>query len=133
MVDRGSIVRESKFRHVFGKAWKKELCFTDVKLQSSTNQSNSIRVSDKYFSVPWQTAGGGSFIVVPLGLPGPRIPYKWPILNAHSSPLTDIQFHPFNDIITTCARDSEVKFWSLTGKNFFKNARNKLYNFILNF
>jgi WD40 repeat protein len=116
MVDRGTIVRESKFRHLFGKPWKKDLCYTDVKLQSSANQSNAIRVSDSYFAVPWQTAGGGSLVVVPLSLPGPKIPHNYPILNAHKSPVSEFRFHPFQPILASCSREPEIKLWNITGE-----------------
>jgi coronin-1B/1C/6 len=74
---------------LFGKPWKKDLCFSDVKLQTSSNQSNSIRVNDTFFAIPWETAGGGSLVVVPLSLQGPKIPAKYPILNAQPSPISD--------------------------------------------
>lgn len=116
MVDRGSIVRESKFRHLFGKSWKKDLCFTDVKLQTSTNQSFAIKTNDEFFAVPWETAGGGSLVIVPLGMKGPKIPHKYPILNAHPSPLSSLEFHPYLPFMVSSGRENVIKIWSLPGK-----------------
>ena len=115
MVERGSIVRESKFRHLFGKPWKKDLCFTDVRLQTSTNQSNGIKTNDEFFAVPWETAGGGSIVTVPLAMKGPKIPLKYPILNAHPSPISDLEFHPFLPYLVSTGREGCIKIWSLPG------------------
>ena len=49
-----AVVRESKFRHVYGKCWRKEICLTNVKLQSSANQRNAITSSDTWLAIPWQ-------------------------------------------------------------------------------
>ena len=115
MVDKGAIVRESKFRHLFGKPWKKDLCFSEIRLQTSANQSNAIKTNDDFFAIPWETAGGGSLIIVPLSMKGPKLPPKYPTLNAHPSPVSDFQFHPFLPFIASCGRESSVKIWSLPG------------------
>jgi len=98
---------------LFGKPWKKDLCFSEIRLQTSANQSNAIKTNDDFFAIPWETAGGGSLIIVPLSMKGPKLPPKYPTLNAHPSPVSDFQFHPFLPFIASCGRESSVKIWSL--------------------
>jgi len=112
-----AVVRESKFRHVYGKCWRKEICLTNVKLQSSANQRNSITSSGKYLAIPWQTAGGsGALAVIPHSQPGPKLPDGFSGVTATGpSPLTDLQFSPFHsDLLATSSREAAVQLWTIT-------------------
>jgi len=60
------VVRSSKYRHVFGEAFKKEECYDGIKLSSTAWDTNYITANTKYFGVIWEAAGGGSFGVIPL-------------------------------------------------------------------
>ena len=59
-------VRPSKFRNVFGAVWKKENCFDNVKVSKYSWDSTFCAVNPKFLAVITESAGGGSFIVVPL-------------------------------------------------------------------
>lgn len=65
-------VRASKFRHVFGKAVKKEEQYEDLMPGSSAPDSNACECNAKYFGLPWR-GGGGPFIIWPLDKQG-RLP-----------------------------------------------------------
>lgn len=60
------VVRASKFRNVFGTAWKKERCFTNIRVSKSTWDSTFCSVNPKFLAVIVESAGGGAFIVIKL-------------------------------------------------------------------
>ena len=59
-------VRSSKFRHVFGLPSKKESCFEGVRITKNAHDSNFCAVNPKFLAVVVESAGGGSFIVLPI-------------------------------------------------------------------
>jgi len=59
------VVRQSKYRHVYGTAQKPENCYTDIRLSTNQWDSNYVTANTKFFAVCWEAAGGGSFAVVP--------------------------------------------------------------------
>jgi len=67
MTDRSSrIVRQSKFRHVFGQAAKRDQCYDNIRITRSSWDSTFCSVNPKYLAVITEAAGGGSFLVLPL-------------------------------------------------------------------
>jgi hypothetical protein len=63
-----AVVRESKFRHAFGKPWRKEMCITNIQL-GQVASSTLIKANDRYIAVPWQAASG-ALAIIPLGQSG---------------------------------------------------------------
>ncbi|CAG2106502.1 unnamed protein product [Medioppia subpectinata] len=61
-----TIVRTSKFRHVFGKALKKENCYDNIRISKNSWDSNFCAVNPKFVAVVIEAAGGGAFLVLPL-------------------------------------------------------------------
>jgi len=106
-------IRASKYRHVFGTEFKKELCYDNIKLTSSAFDSNFIKVNPKFIAVAWQSAGGGSFAVIPIEKQG-KLPTDFPLFNGHSASVNDIDFNPFNDhIIASSGEDCLVNVWQI--------------------
>ena len=66
-------VRSSKFRHVFGSAHKKEHCYECIKITKNAHDSNFCAVNPKFLAVVVESAGGGSFVVLPLHQVGTSI------------------------------------------------------------
>lgn len=67
MADRTSrIVRQSKFRHVFGQAIKRDQCYDNIRITKSSWDSTFCAVNPKYLAVITEAAGGGAFLVVNL-------------------------------------------------------------------
>jgi len=67
MTDRKSrFVRQSKFRHVFGQASKKDQCYDNIRITKSSWDSTFCSVNPKYLAVITEAAGGGAFLVLPL-------------------------------------------------------------------
>ena len=54
------ITRDSKFRHVFGKVWKKESAVINLKIKSS---GSFLKGNAKYSVLPWETVGGALAII----------------------------------------------------------------------
>eukprot|EP01094_Clydonella_sp_ATCC50884_P024887 TRINITY_DN6370_c0_g2_i4.p1 TRINITY_DN6370_c0_g2~~TRINITY_DN6370_c0_g2_i4.p1 ORF type:complete len:1509 (-),score=458.21 TRINITY_DN6370_c0_g2_i4:8-4405(-) len=104
-----AIVRESKYRHVFGRAWRKEINPSNLRTHSS---SMYIRASDTLFAVPWETVGG-ALNVMPLGYAG-KVKDNSCLLRAHKDPILDFTFDPFkSNCIATGSRDAIIKIWEV--------------------
>ncbi|OMJ18461.1 Coronin-like protein crn1 [Smittium culicis] len=108
-----SFVRASKYRHVFGQAYKRDECYENLKITNSAWDSNIISVNPKYFAVNWNAGGGGAFCVVPLSQSG-RLDVRHPLFTGHSGQVLDTDFSPFNnDIIASGAEDGNVMVWKI--------------------
>lgn len=59
-------VRASKYRHVFGTAHKKDLCYDNLKVSRDAHDSNLVKVNGRFVAVNWQASGGGAFAVIPI-------------------------------------------------------------------
>jgi len=60
------IVRQSKFRHVFGQPLKKEQCYDNIRITKSSWESTYCAVNPKFLAIITEAAGGGAFLVLPL-------------------------------------------------------------------
>lgn len=61
-----SIVRQSKFRHVFGQTVKAEQGYDDIRVSKVTWDSSFCAVNPKFLAVIVESSGGGAFLVLPL-------------------------------------------------------------------
>ena len=61
-----SVVRTSKFRHVFGTASKQERCYDGLRVTTNANDSQFCAVNTKFVAVVCEAGGGGAFAVLPL-------------------------------------------------------------------
>ena len=61
------VVRQSKFRHVFGQAGKKETWYDGKRItKSNWEGSTYCAVNPKYLAIIVESAGGGAFVVLPV-------------------------------------------------------------------
>lgn len=61
------VVRQSKFRHVFGTGSKKENWYDGMRItKSNWEGSTYCSVNPKFIAVIVESAGGGAFIVLPV-------------------------------------------------------------------
>jgi len=105
------VVRSSKYRHVFGTAFKKELCYDELRVARSAWDSNFMSSNPLYFAVLWDSAGGGAFAVVPWGQTG-KVDAKLPLVSGHKAAVLDVDFHPHNDnIVASVSEDCTGKIW----------------------
>ena len=60
------LVRQSKFRHVYGTCLKREQCFDNVRVSKASWDSTFCAVNPKFCAIIVESGGGGAFIVLPL-------------------------------------------------------------------
>ncbi|KAF9903402.1 Coronin-like protein crn1 [Linnemannia zychae] len=106
-------VRASKYRHVYGTAARRELSYDNVKVSGNAWDTNLIKVNPKFFSLNWNSSGGGAFAVIPLSMTG-KISDALPLYRGHSAAVLDTDFSPFNDnLIASGAEDSKVFLYTI--------------------
>ncbi|KAJ2719876.1 Coronin-like protein crn1 [Coemansia sp. Benny D115] len=106
-----SIVRSSKFRHVFGTAAKREDSYESLRVSTSAWDTNFVTANPKYLAVNWNASGGGAFSVIPLHMQG-KLRSEFPLFTAHVGAVLDTAFCPFDDdIIASGAEDHQAMVW----------------------
>lgn len=107
-------VRASKYRHVFGQPYKKELRYDGIRLsKTTTTESTMCAVNTKLIAIIMEAAGGGSFIAIPMDKVG-RIDMNFPRVAGHTGPVLDLKWNPFNEnIIASCSDDATIKIWQI--------------------
>ncbi|CAF3165610.1 unnamed protein product [Rotaria sp. Silwood2] len=107
------VVRNSKFRHVFGQAIKKADCYDDIRITKSAWDSTFCSVNPKFLAIITESAGGGAFLVLPLDKVG-RVDRNTPLVSGHKSAVLDIAWCPHNDnLIASSSEDCTVKIWQI--------------------
>ncbi|XP_041355950.1 coronin-2B-like isoform X3 [Gigantopelta aegis] len=106
-------IRASKFRHVYGKAYRKEASYENIRITRNAHDSSFCCVNPNFLAVVTESGGGGSFVVLPLEKCG-RVDINTPRVCGHAGAILDIKWNPFNDhIIASCSEDSTVKIWQI--------------------
>lgn len=106
------IVRQSKYRHVFGSAARKEDCIDGLKVTRTAWDSNYAAASPKFWAVCWEAAGGGSFAVGTWDKHKGKWDGKNGLIAGHKGPVVDLDFNPFNDsIVASASEDCTAKIW----------------------
>eukprot|EP01104_Vermistella_antarctica_P002456 TRINITY_DN12699_c0_g1_i1.p1 TRINITY_DN12699_c0_g1~~TRINITY_DN12699_c0_g1_i1.p1 ORF type:complete len:465 (-),score=157.96 TRINITY_DN12699_c0_g1_i1:113-1465(-) len=123
-------VRSSKYRHVFGKAYKKELCYDDLQVSRGAWDSNKVAVNDRFLAVQWEARGGGSFTVLKHDQTGKQ-PASLPLIQGHKSAVLDIEFSPFNDyVIASASEDGTTKIWSIPEEGLTEHMVDPIQNLV---
>ncbi len=65
------VVRQSKFRHVFGANLKREQCYDNIRVSKASWDSTFCAVNPKFLAIIVESGGGGAFLV----LPHAKVPY----------------------------------------------------------
>lgn len=116
-------MRASKYRHVFGQAAKKELCYENLKVTKNAWDSNIVNANGKYLAVTWDASGGGAFAVIPVDEVG-KAPDKVPLFRGHKGPVLDTAFDPFNkQRIASCSDDGNILIWDIPEDFSFRNYK----------
>ncbi|NWX35629.1 COR1B protein, partial [Notiomystis cincta] len=115
------VVRQSKFRHVFGQPVKTEQCYDDIRVSRVTWDSTFCAVNPSFVAIIVEASGGGAFLVLPLHKTG-RIDKSYPTVCGHTGPVLDIDWCPHNDhVIASGSEDCTVMVrggpgsWGLAG------------------
>jgi coronin-1B/1C/6 len=107
------VVRNSKFRHVFGQASKKSDCYDNIRITKSAWDSPFCAVNPKFVAIITEAAGGGAFLVLPIDKVG-RVDREYPLVSGHRSAVLDIAWCPHNDnVIASGSEDCTVKIWQI--------------------
>lgn len=110
------LVRQSKFRHVYGTCLKREQCFDNIRVSKASWDCTFCAVNPKFCAIIVESGGGGAFIVLPLSKlnKAGRIPADYPLVGGHKGPVLDIAWDPFNDnVIASGSDDCVVKIWQI--------------------
>ncbi|XP_064867259.1 coronin-2B-like [Oncorhynchus nerka] len=105
--------RSSKFRNVYGKVANREHCFDGIPITKNVHDNHFCAVNAKFLAIVTESAGGGSFIVIPVSQAG-RIDPHHPKVCGHQGNVLDIKWNPFfENIIASCSEDSSVRIWEI--------------------
>lgn len=58
--------RSSKFRNVYGKVASREHCFDGVPITKNVHDNHFCAVNASFLAIVTESAGGGSFLVIPI-------------------------------------------------------------------
>jgi len=106
-------VRESKFRHVYGEAFKRENCYEGIPISKNAWDGNYCAVNSKFVAVVLESRGGGAFIVLPQNKTG-RIDASQAKVTGHKNRVLDIQWNPFDEnLIASASEDCTIKVWKI--------------------
>uniref|UniRef100_A0A4X1TZM5 Coronin n=1 Tax=Sus scrofa TaxID=9823 RepID=A0A4X1TZM5_PIG len=106
------VVRQSKFRHVFGQAAKADQAYEDIRVSKVTWDSSFCAVNPKFLAIIVEAGGGGAFIVLPLAKTG-RVDKNYPLVTGHTAPVLDIDWCPHNDNVIASSDDTTIMVWQI--------------------
>ncbi|XP_076452772.1 coronin-1B-like isoform X3 [Babylonia areolata] len=108
-----AFMRQSKFRHVFGKPEKRDGCYDGIRITKSSWESTYCAVNPKFVAIVTEAAGGGAFLVLPLSKVG-RVAIDCPQVAGHKGAVMDVQWCPHDDnVIASASEDCTVKVWQI--------------------
>lgn len=118
------IVRDSKFRHVFGDPWKNK--FEDIRLATKPTESSGVKGNAQFVAFPWASGGGGSLAVLNSEKTG-RLPYDQPCIIGHQGGILDFEFDPFDDYqVLTASEDTHLRLWSIPKEGLKTNLKDSM-------
>ncbi|XP_029467330.1 coronin-6 isoform X1 [Rhinatrema bivittatum] len=107
------VVRQSKFRHIFGQPLKTDQMYEDIRVSKVTWDSSFCAVNPKFIAIIVESGGGGAFMVLPLSKTG-RVDKNHPLVSGHSAPVLDIDWCPHNDnVIASASDDTTIMVWQI--------------------
>uniref|UniRef100_A0A915B957 Coronin-7 n=3 Tax=Parascaris univalens TaxID=6257 RepID=A0A915B957_PARUN len=103
----------SKFKNTAPKMPKKEDTIFDVPVGTLSSGNNGIQCSSSLLAFNLD-GEGGKLGVLPVDAHGRRQRKDMTVLCAHSEPLNDFAFFPFDpNVLATCCRDEKLKLWRI--------------------
>lgn len=124
-----SIVRASKFRHVFCEPEKADNHYSGLNLSTQTGDHTYIKGSTKFFSVAVR-GGGGPVLVHSLDAKG-RLPTGPPLVAGHKGNVFDTDWNPFNpNMLATTSDDCTAKLWLIPDGGLTENMTEPVVDLI---
>ncbi|EDV21703.1 uncharacterized protein TRIADDRAFT_36434 [Trichoplax adhaerens] len=106
------VVRNSKFRHAYGKSAKKTDWYDNIRVTRSSADGHYCDANPKFLAVALDASGGGAFVVLPIDQVGRVDTANQAVVNGHKGPVLDIAFNPFNDnVVASSSEDCTAKIW----------------------
>ncbi|CAJ0935371.1 unnamed protein product [Ranitomeya imitator] len=113
--------RSSKFRNVYGKVASRENCYECIPITKNVHDSPFCAVNAKFIAIVTESAGGGSFLVIPLNQTGRIVP-NHPKVCGHQGAVLEIKWNPFiENVIASCSEDTSVRIWEIPDGGLKKN------------
>ncbi|XP_041097058.1 coronin-6-like isoform X2 [Polyodon spathula] len=107
------VVRQSKFRHVFGQPLKADQSYEDIRVSKVTWDSSFCAVNPKFVAIIVESSGGGAILALPLCKTG-RVDKNYPLVIGHSGPVLDVDWCPHNDnILASGSEDCTAMVWQI--------------------
>ncbi|KAG1685086.1 Coronin-2B [Nymphon striatum] len=123
-------VRSSKFRHVWGSPVRKDQCYECCKITKNAHDSYFAAVNPKFLAIVEESAGGGSFIVLPINRTG-RVDVNCGRVTGHQAAVLDIKWNPFNDnVIASCSDDCTIKLWYIPDEGLRGSLNDYIFEFV---
>lgn len=131
LIKMANFIRESKYKNVLISAGSRETCYEQLRpVTSSTAESNMLSANSKFLAYIDAAGGGSALAVLPLTSVGKNhVPitssaYQMPLIRAHSCPVTDFMFNPFNEhLLSSCAGDGIIKTWTVPVDGFVGDCK----------
>lgn len=120
-------VRSSKFRHVYGRTFKREQCYDNLKITKLSHDGTFCAVNPLFLAVVSDSIGGGSFTVLPLEKCG-RIDSTYKICG-HKASVLDLKWNKYDDhVIASCSEDCTIKIWQIPNGGLRSNLTDYVAN-----
>jgi len=120
------VVRDSKFRHVFGEAKKTK--YEDLRLATKATESTGLRGNSKFVTFAWESGGGGTLCVLPASKFG-RCPRDVPLITGHTGAILDFEFNPFDENqLITASEDLTLKLWQIPDEGLKAHMKDPVLN-----
>jgi len=105
------IVRTSKLRHVFADAPRREDCWENFRLSSTSADQDGVKTNGVFFAIPVKN-GGGSIAVHRLDQPG-RLEDLPPLVDVAGAGAQAFEWNPFHQNFLASATETVVQVWRL--------------------
>jgi len=113
------IVRESKYRHVWGTELRQENHYRELRPKITAWDIDYLKSSTEFFAFPWQ-GGGGSLAVIKHSQVG-KLKDVY-CTGSHTAQISDFEFSPNNPrILGSAAMDAAVKIWVIPKEGLSAN------------
>lgn len=117
------VVRNSKFRHLFGTAFQLRDCYGDIRIGQCSFESNVLKANADFFALPWATPG--SVVVVPLEQKGAVHEETPLILDEDKETINELNFAPTNNfVLATAHQNGSAKLWTIPQGGLTSNIEN---------